>query len=120
MRTVVYVGSEFQPKLHHGAWLRELIRKTNTTHLICSRFKPGDFWVVICSKWYQVRMARCPQHWNKPGRPAGLIRNQEMIEQADCLVLFSSGPAAEDIRRLAVEQDLLIFEWRENDKLGSN
>lgn len=48
--------------------------------------------------------------WNKYGKRAGFIRNRQMAEYADAVVLFPGGNGTAHMKNLALEYRLLIKE----------
>lgn len=70
----------------------------------------GEFW----AKWQEVSIPvrRFPADWEKFGRSAGAIRNKQMAENADALLLIWDGESlgSADMKRQATELGLEIVE----------
>lgn len=63
-------------------------------------------------RWAEMRgipIRRFPADWNKHGKGAGPIRNQEMAEYADALIAFPGGRGTADMVRRAKDRKLLVF-----------
>lgn len=66
----------------------------------------GEWWADSRS----VSLKLFPANWEKFGKRAGFIRNEEMAEYADCLVLFWDGISrgSKDMRGRAISHNLKI------------
>lgn len=65
----------------------------------------GHNWAIRCG--FPTRVF--PADWDTHGRAAGPIRNQEMVESADAIVLFPGGRGTADMRRRAQSAGLLFL-----------
>lgn len=68
----------------------------------------GEWWA---SK-NEVQLKVVPANWSRHGRAAGHIRNKEMAEYADGLILFWDGksPGSRNMLNLAKQRRLVIHE----------
>ena len=72
----------------------------------------GEFW----AETHNIPIKRFPADWKTFGRAAGPIRNKQMAEYADAVVLFhpdknnSRGTAS--MYRIAKKENLQIFDFR--------
>jgi hypothetical protein len=68
----------------------------------------GDDW----AKAHGIPVVRFPADWNTYGKSAGVRRNHEMSRNADALFLVWDGCShgSADMRRRALDNDLLVFE----------
>lgn len=62
---------------------------------------------------YNVPIKRFPADWDKHGKAAGPIRNAEMADYADALVLIWDGRSkgSANMRSLAHKKGLMVFEY---------
>jgi hypothetical protein len=54
-------------------------------------------------------------NWDKYGKAAGPIRNRDMAKWADIVVLFTGGRGTESMYQCALEQECVIFDFRDGD-----
>lgn len=68
----------------------------------------ADQWAVV--NW--VRFLEFPADWQKHGRAAGPIRNQQMLDEGkpDLVIAFPGGSGTADMVRRARQQDIPVFE----------
>lgn len=53
-----------------------------------------------------------PADWKKYGPAAGPIRNEEMAQYADAVALFPGGRGTDNMAKMAVKYNLIIFDKR--------
>lgn len=61
------------------------------TELVSGGAKGVDDLGELWARTYQVPIRRFPADWNTHGRAAGPIRNKQMAEYADALILIPTG-----------------------------
>ena len=59
-----------------------------------------------------IPILRVPAKWNKYGKRAGYLRNQEMGELAEAVVLFPGGRGTQHMFEIADTLDLVIYDFR--------
>lgn len=59
-----------------------------------------------------IPVKRFPANWNKHGRAAGPIRNREMAQYADAVVLFPGGRGTQSMHNEAVKAGIKIYDMR--------
>lgn len=68
-----------------------------------------------CGEWWanlrQIPLKLFPADWSQ-GRKAGPIRNKQMAEYADAVVLFPGGRGTESMCREAMAAGIIIYDWR--------
>lgn len=73
--------------------------------------KNGEAWADVM----KLKVHRFPAHWNKYGKRAGYLRNVEMSENAEAVVLFPGGRGTDMMYDIAKKKGLIIYDWRENE-----
>lgn len=71
------------------------------------------------SEWAEskgIRVWRYPAEWQKYGKRAGPIRNEEMAKTADAVVLFPGGVGTESMFNLAKKYNLRIYDYQHIDE----
>jgi hypothetical protein len=67
-------------------------------------------------QWAQSRgipAIKFPVDWGRYDKAAGTVRNGQMAEHADAVVLFPGGRFTASMYRKSVERGLTILDWRE-------
>lgn len=59
-----------------------------------------------------IPIKRFPAEWNKYGMRAGFMRNAEMAQYADAVVLFPGGKGTDHMYNVAKSYKLKIYDWR--------
>ena len=68
----------------------------------------GEFWARSLS----IPIKQFPADWEKYGKQAGFIRNTEMAQYADAVVLFPGGKGTDHMYSIARQHKLVIYDWR--------
>lgn len=58
--------------------------------------------------------------WDMFGKAAGPIRNRAMAEYADACILFPGGRGTANMKKTAIEQGLLVYEWKNDSSKENN
>ena len=61
---------------------------------------------------HRIPVVRFPADWEKHGRAAGPIRNQQMADYADAVVLFPGGRGTNSMFKIATVAGLKIHDLR--------
>lgn len=74
----------------------------------------GEDWAVV--NWVPIK--QYPADWDKIGRAAGVLRNQEMADNADALVAFWNGKSTgtKDMITRAMKKGLEVHVYRYESK----
>lgn len=65
---------------------------------------------------HNIPIKRFPADWEKHGRAAGPIRNAQMADYADAVVLFPGGKGTNSMFKIATAAGLIIYDLRQGDK----
>ena len=68
----------------------------------------GEAW----AKKHGIPVKRFPAQWGLHGRRAGPIRNRQMAEYADAVVLFPGGRGTTNMHDEAVAAGIRVYDWR--------
>ena len=115
MKLIIAGGRDFVPEAKHWAWLDGLHGNTLVCQVVCGMAKGAD---LFGSEWAKARgipIAEFAPDWKLHGRGAGPVRNGQMAENADAVVLFPGGKGTENMRNQAVKHGLTIYDWREKE-----
>jgi hypothetical protein len=60
----------------------------------------------------EIKVKKFPANWLL-GKKAGILRNEEMIKEADALIVFPGGRGTEDIIKRARQKGIKVYEYYE-------
>jgi len=79
------------------------------TEVVSGGAKGADEFGEFIAKSYNTKLTVFPADWNKHGMAAGLIRNKQMVEYADAVVLFPGGKGTANMKEQAEKMNLKII-----------
>lgn len=68
----------------------------------------GEVWAYYAN----VPIKKFPADWEKYGRAAGMVRNEQMAEYAEACVAFPGGRGTSDMVARAKKHGLTIYDFR--------
>jgi len=110
MRVIIAGGRDFVPKYQDWAFLYKIHKIISITVVLSGCSKGAD---KFGQKWAfgnLIKIERFPPNWDKYGKAAGPMRNEEMASKADAVILFPGGKGTENMRSHAIRRRLRIFE----------
>lgn len=113
MNVIIAGGRHFQPTPDHNSWLIEKIKRLGTRTVFCGMATGADEFGYTVAKAMGIDIKEFEPNWNKYGRSAGPIRNEEMAKMADACILFPGGIGTDDMRKRAIEHKLILVEYRD-------
>ncbi len=102
---VVAGGRDYRITEADEAWLDTLPIREVVSGGASGADAGGEAW----ARKRGIPVKRFPADWNTHGRAAGPIRNRQMAEYADGVVLFPGGRGTDSMRREAERRGLQIF-----------
>ncbi len=103
--TIIAGGRDYKLTLSDEAWLDTLPIREVVSGGASGADAGGEAW----AKKRGIPIKRFPADWKTHGRAAGPIRNRQMAEYADAVVLFPGGRGTDSMRTEAERQGLRIF-----------
>ena len=103
--TIIAGGRDYNITMSDEAWLDTLPIREVVSGGASGVDAGGEAW----AKKRGIPIKRFPADWKTHGRAAGPIRNRQMAEYADAVVLFPGGRGTDSMRREAERQGLRIF-----------
>ena len=118
MRLIIAGGRDFIPQRCHWMWLDMLHDSAAFNHnriieVVCGMARGADLFGKEWAESYGIPVTEVPADWRTHGRSAGPIRNRQMAEIADAVVLFPGGNGTKSMHDIAKELGLTIYDWRE-------
>lgn len=111
MKTVIAGGRDYILSWEDLNWLDTL----GITHVVSGGAIGADLDGENWARTNYLPMTRIPANWDEHGRAAGPIRNRQMAEIAEAVVLFPGGRGTASMRREAKRAGIPVFE-REIDE----
>lgn len=86
---VIIAGSRHMPKTDFYQLILGIINSGfNITEEVCGKAKGADTWGWLWAKSAGIPTKEFPAEWDKYGKAAGPIRNKQMADYADALIVF--------------------------------
>ena len=111
MKLIIAGGRDYTRRKSDVAFLDGI--KEQVTEVVSGCYTGAD---AFGEKWAWrngIPVKQFPADWDRYGKPAGPIRNQQMAKYADAVVLLPGGEGTASMYREAVIQGLRIFDRRE-------
>ena len=86
--------------------------KSQVTEVVSGGAKGADSEGERWANYHGIPITKFPADWDKYGRKAGPMRNKQMAEYADGLVLFQGGRGSANMYSNALILSLKIFDRR--------
>lgn len=106
MRVIVSGGRDLVWTSKHRNWLIGTLKDLNATVVVCGMCSGADELGYDVAKQLGLKIDEHPALWGKYGLSAGPIRNGEMADVADALILFPGGKGTRNMERHALEKGL--------------
>lgn len=113
MRILVCGGRDFTDKTAVYAALVPYLREYRADlEIVSGMAKGADHFAWLFSHHYDLVCHQFPADWEKHGRAAGPIRNQQMIDegQPDLVIAFPGGKGTADMVRRAKAAQIDVIE----------
>ena len=108
MRTIIAGGRDFVGKTQDQMVLDYLAMELPITAVLCGMARGADTFGRDWAKEKGIPVSKFPADWDRHGKQAGFMRNEEMARNADALVVFPGGRGTSDMIRRAIEYGLKI------------
>lgn len=109
MKVIIAGGRDYIPTPHDKGWLIAILDYIDATTILCGMAKGADTFGYNIGKELNIPINCYPANWNKYGKSAGYIRNEEMARNADICILFKGGKGTMHMYNLAMKYNLRII-----------
>lgn len=109
MRLIIAGGRDFKPTPESDKLMRVIFSCYPVEEVVSGKARGADTYGETCAKLYGVPVKSFPADWDRLGKAAGHIRNKQMAEYADAVVLFHGGSGTMSMRKLSREHKLMIL-----------
>jgi len=99
LKVLVCGGRDFNDAMTLGSWLGGIHKKQGIGLLIHGGARGADFMAGKFAEWAGIPVKEYHADWQKHGRAAGPIRNQQMLDEGkpDLVVAFDGGRGTADM-----------------------
>lgn len=127
MKIIVAGGRDFKPTFKHQEWLEKILIDLRCEEVVSGGARGADKFGEEVARNLGIKVKVFNANWKEvEGKPekelghnefgsywkiAGMVRNQEMIDYAKCLIVFPGGKGTEDIIRRAQRKQFKIIEY---------
>lgn len=114
MKLIIAGGRDYQFDEEDEFILNAILGSGNRriTEVVSGGAKGADRGGELWAKHWNIPIKRFPADWDKHGKKAGPIRNEEMAKYADAVILFPGGRGTANMLVNAIKHDLKIYDLR--------
>ena len=112
MRVIVAGGRDFIATDYDWSLLRVCLIRMQATEVVSGCARGADTFGERVALRMGIPVTQFPADWSTHGKKAGIIRNKEMAEYADAVVLFPGGKGTANMRQQAITHGLKILDLR--------
>lgn len=109
MKLIIAGGRDFTPTAEWHNKIYALVESCGATEIVSGACKGADAFGEYIAALAGIKVTRFPALWHKHGRAAGPIRNKEMAQYADAVILLPGGAGTDSMRREAVAAGIRII-----------
>jgi len=113
MKTIIAGGRDYRFTKEDTLCLDDMA--DYITEVVCGMARGADTQGRLWAERMGIPVKEFPANWNRFGRGAGMIRNREMAEYADMVILFDGGRGTQNMFDVATKQKLNVLDWRTNE-----
>ena len=112
MKLIIAGGRDYELTREDRGWLDDLWVMEGVDEVVSGGAKgadaSGEAWAVA----REIPVKVFPANWDKHGKAAGPIRNEEMAAYADAVALFPGGRGTESMYQEAKKAGIEIYDFR--------
>lgn len=114
MKLIVAGGRDYKPTLPDQEALKDLIEMYDVQTIVSGGANGADRFGESVAEELGLNIHRFLPDWTQYGKAAGPIRNRQMAEYADAVVLLKGGRGTQSMYNEAINAELKVFDWRNN------
>lgn len=112
MKLIIAGGRDYTRRRADALLIKSLWKAGLVDEIVSGCAAGADAYGEIAALMLGVPMQKFPADWDTHGKAAGPIRNREMAEYADAVVLLPGGRGTESMYQEAKRAGLIIFDLR--------
>jgi len=114
VRTIIAGGRDFKPKDRDWGILDGFLKSIPITEVISGHAAGADQFGEAWAAHNKIPLRVFPAKWKEHGKQAGYLRNVQMADVADAVILFPGGKGTAMMEKIALAKGLRVFTpyWR--------
>ncbi len=112
MKLIIAGGRDYIRRPDDALKLDLLHTEITITEVVSGCAKGADTYGEEWASSLDIPIKKFLANWYKYGKQAGFVRNAEMAQYADAVVLFPGGKGTEHMYNMAKSHELKIYDWR--------
>jgi Protein of unknown function (DUF2493). len=113
MKVIIAGGRDYRPTRCAWFWLRDMLLSLKCTEVVSGKASGADAMGEKIAERMGFPLKSFPADWNKYGKAAGPMRNEQMAQYADACILFPGGSGTENMKSRAIAHGLKVIEYKE-------
>lgn len=109
MKVVIAGGRDYVPDPCDKHYIVQMIKLHNIDEIVSGHTQGADTFGEAIAAELGLKCKLFPANWNAYGRSAGPIRNKQMAEYCDAVILLPGGRGTASMRKEAIEHDKPIL-----------
>jgi predicted Rossmann-fold nucleotide-binding protein len=110
MKTIIAGGRDYELTEIAFERLDKAAQVIPITSVVCGCARGVDLWAAAWATSRKIKVIGFPAHWARYGKRAGPLRNKEMAQYADALIVFPGGYGTYNMRDQAIAHGLKVFD----------
>ncbi len=116
MKLIIAGGRHYQLTTEDFVKLENLHKEIHITEVVSGKCRGADSGGETWAKVNKIHVEPFPADWDRYTRgSAGPIRNRQMAQYADAVVLFPGDSGTASMCREAKIAEIKIYDWRESE-----
>lgn len=99
MKCIIAGSRDFIPAKSDYNLVKHLVKENNITQIVSGGAKGTDAFGEEMAELLDIKLKIFSANWDKYGNKAGPLRNREMADYADCVILFKGGEGTNSMRK---------------------
>lgn len=113
MKLIIAGGNYFLPDVKHWEWLDRVHARQPVSEVVCGMDDTTERFGRVWATARGIPVAKFPVDWGRYDKAAGTIRNGQMADHTDAVVLFPGGRFTASMYKKSLECGLTILDWRD-------
>jgi predicted Rossmann-fold nucleotide-binding protein len=111
MNVIIAGGRNFIANQNHEEWLKNLLVTLKPDYIFSGGAIGADAFGERIAKELSIPVKKFVPEWDKFGKVAALLRNEEMAKNAHACVIFPGGRGTSDMKKKAISYGVKVFEY---------
>jgi hypothetical protein len=109
MKCIIAGGRDFIPSKNDYKIVRNLVRQFDITEIVSGHYGGADLFGEEMADLLDIKKKLFLANWNKYDKKAGPLRNKQMAEYADSVILFKGNKGTDSMRNEIIKNNKRIL-----------